>query len=258
MKRSEEKQFTSGQHRNHLRPTRDGNESSARLPSNYSPPLQWNRGVNDNLNLSDLIDYQLTVRPKVDLTRYQMSILLELQCWLVSKNGINLERWLMIEFLWEKLLGSKKVWEIRNDNERRVCTLANMILLTSQNTWMTLGDQTELPNHLLSYLIETDLLPSDRTVRSRLDYWKLEKFLEVRAVRLDVFLEKESQTIRYSSYCKGYGESSSMGRRQKTRSSAELDGEDERPEVKLSLQDIQNLLFLNLLELRKRGSQEKA
>jgi hypothetical protein len=238
--------------------TQDSKRDSARLPSDYSPPIQKVRGVNDREQLSNLIDYQLTVRPKVDLTRYQMSMLLELNCFLVTKIGIDLTGWITIEFLWNRLLGSNKVWEIRDQNERRVLTLANMILLSSQNSWMTLGERTEINKSLLTYLEETEILPRERTVQSRLDYWKNEKFLEVRAVRLDVFMERESQSIRYSSYCKGYGESSSMGRRQKTRPSPELDGDEERPEVILSLREIPNLLFLNLLELRKKEYGRKA
>jgi len=241
-----------------LRSTQDDNRNSARLPSDYSPPIQKVRGVNDREQLSNLIDYQLTVRPKVDLTRYHMSMLLELNCWKVCDSGIDLSDWLTIEYLWNRLLGSNKVWEIRDPNERRVLTLANMVLLSTQNSWMTLGEKTQINKSLLVYLEETELLPSSRTIFSRLDYWRNEKFLEVRAVRLDVFMERESQSIRYSSYCKGYGESSSMGRRQKTRPSQELDGDDERPEVILSLKDVQNLLYLNLLELKKKNSGRKA
>lgn len=242
-----------------LRLTSDGTEFYARLPSDYSPPNLKVRGVPERENLSNLIDYQLTVRPKVDLTRYQMTMLLELNCWSVCQRGVTLEDWLTIEYLWERLLGSStKVWEIRDPIERRVLTLANMVLLSTQNTWMTLGESTRINESLLNYLSDSNLLPSDRTIHSRLDYWKNEKFLEVRAVRLDVFLERESNSIRYSSYCKGYGESSSMGRRHKTRPSAELDGEDARPEVLIELSELQNLLYLNLLELKRTVTGRKA
>jgi len=254
MSRSQKKRkldFRSTQ-KSKLRSTSDGTEFSARLPSDYSPPSLKVRGVSERENLSNLVDYQLTVRPQMQLSRYQMSMLLEIACWKATRYGIRLESWLTIEYLWENLLGSKKVWEIRNESERRVLTLANMILLSSQNTWLTLDDLTQLPKSLLSFLDEANLLPNSRTIHSRLEHWKIEKFLEVRAVRLDVFMERETNSIRYSSYCKGYGESSSMGRRQKTRPSAELDGEDERPEVVLRLTEIQNLLYLNLLELNKR------
>jgi len=127
-----------------------------------------------------------------------------------------------------------------------------MILLSSQNSWLNLGIREKLNKNLLSFLEETDLLPSSREVNSRIEYWQPEKFLEVRSVRLDVFMERERNSIRYTSYCKGYGESSSMGRRQRTKPSAELDGEEiEKPEVVI-LSELQNLLFLNLLEIKRK------
>lgn len=230
-----------------------GNTGSARLPSDYSPTNQKVEGVNDKFNFSDLVDYQLTVRPKVELTRYQISMLLEVKCYEFHELGFRFIDWITLEWLFSKLLGSRKVWEIRDKYERRVLTLANIILLTTQNSWLQMEDRAELPNLIREYISTSGLMISERTFWSRIDYWRPEKFLEVRAVRLDVFLEREDRTIRYSSYTKGYGESSRMGRRQKTRPSTELDGEDEeQPEVVIPLVEIPNLLILTMLELRRK------
>jgi len=230
------------------------NLASARLPSDYSPPIQVVGGVRRESKLSELSDYQLTVRPKVELTRYQVSMLLEVACWEVVRGGIDFIGWLTIEYLTTRLQGSKKIWEVRESTERRVLTLSTMILLSTQNSWMNLLERESLPQSLLTYLEDSDLLSSDRTLQSRKDFWYPAKFLEVKTVRLDVFLERENRSVRYSSYTKGYGESSRMGRRQKTRSSPELDGEDsERPEVVI-LKDLQNLLYLNLLEIKRRST----
>lgn len=232
-----------------------GNLASARLPSDYSPTNPSVGGVRNDFSLNELIDYQLTVRPKVELTRYQMSMLLEIACWEVMKSGIDFVGWLTIEYLTSRLQGSKKIWEIREETERRVLTLSTMILLSSQNTWMNLLERTPLPESLLSYLKDSGLISSDRTLHSRKDFWYPAKFLEVKTVRLDVFMEREGRSVRYSSYTKGYGESSRMGRRQKTRSSAELDGEEtERPEVNLSLREVVDLLYLNQLEIKRKFS----
>lgn len=232
--------------------TREGTESSARLPSDYSPPISIVGGVRRESDLSDLIDYQLTVRPKVELNRYQISMLLEVACWEAIKGGIDFIGWLTIEYLNSRLLGSKKVWEIREKQERRVLTLSSMILLSTQNSWMNLLERTDLNENLLAYLEDSNLISTDRTLQSRKDFWYPSKFLEVKTVRLDVFLERERDSKRYSSYTKGYGESSRMGRRQKTRPSAELDGEEEdRPEVVI-LKEVQHLLYLNLLEAKRQ------
>jgi len=231
---------------------------SARLPSDYSPPTQPVWGVKERSLSQFQSDYQLTVRPKVDLSRYQISMLLEIKCFEVVEFGIDFVSWLTIEYLFSRLLGSKKVWEVREKSERRVLTLSNMILLATQNSWMNLGDRESLHKDLLAYLENSTLLPSQREVNSRKEYWQPEKFLEVRSVRLDVFLERETRSIRYSSYCKGYGESSSMGRRQKTKPSFELDGEEiEKPEVVI-LSELQDLLFLNLLEIKRKLKAGKA
>lgn len=232
--------------------TREGTEFSARLPSDYSHTDLNVRGteIRDISLLS--MDYQLTVRPKVDLTRYQISMLLDTLCFEVVNLGINFSTWLTLEYLSSRLRGSRKIWEVRDPIERRVLLSAELVLLTTQSNWLSLDEKTEIPKEIVEYLVNHQLLPSERTYYSRIDFWQPSKFLEVRAVRLDVFFEKEKSSVPYSSYCKGYGESSRTGRRLKTRPSAELDGEEtERPEVLLTLQEILNLLYLNQIELTK-------
>lgn len=244
---------------NTLQSTREGTEFSARLPSDYSLTNLNVKGteIRDISLLS--MDYQLTVRPRVNLTRYQISMLLSTLCFEVVWYGINLSTWLSLEYLTSRLLGSKKEWEVRDENERRVLISAKILLLTTQTNWIQLEEKTFIPKEIALYLINNNLIPSKRTFFSRIGYWQPSKFLEVRAVRLDVFLEKEKNSIPYSSYCKGYGESSRTGRRQKTRTSFELDGEDsERPEVTLSLKEITDLLYLNLLETQKKYRNRKA
>jgi len=254
---SKNQKETSGLAQKYSRSTRRW-PGSARLPSDYSPPTQPVWGVKERSLSQFQSDYQLTVRPKVDLSRYQMSMLLEIKCFEVVEFGIDFVSWLTIEYLFSRLLGSRKVWDIREKSERRVLTLSNMILLSTQNSWMNLGEREDLNKDLLAYLKDSTLLPSEREVNSRIAYWQPEKFLEVRSVRLDVFLEREMKSIRYSSYCKGYGESSSMGRRQKTKPSFELDGEEiEKPEVVI-LSELQDLLFLNLLEIKRKLRSGKA
>lgn len=233
-----------------------GTESSARLPSVYSPTNLRVEGILEKFDSSNSIDYQLTVRPKVELTRYQVSMLLDIAVWKACEFGINLVDWIVIEWLFSNLLGSKKVWEVRDIKERRVLISANLVLLATTNSWLNFEEREKLSDSILSYLKDSDLLASRRTIASREDYWKVSKFLSVRAVRLDVFLERESNTTRYSSYTKGYGESSRMGRRQKTRPSSELDGIDtERPEVSLTLKEVPYFLYLNLVEVKRKYSQ---
>lgn len=225
---------------------------SARLPSDYSPPNPI-RGTSEEFDLADLVDYQLTVRPKVELTRYQISMLLEILSYEVLKKGIDFVTWILMEYLFTRLCGSKAPEEVRDTKERRVILIANLILLSNEGNWFNIRERETIDPEVLQYLVENDLLPSERTIRSREDYWKPERFIEVRAVRLDVFLERERSTSPYSSYCKGYGESSSMGRRQKTKTSFELDGDDEeRPQTVIPLLEIPSYLFLEIKKISKQ------
>lgn len=256
MKKNREKSRSSSDSPSFL--SQRGSPFSPRLPDVHSPSSLSIKGDKEEIKFSNLSDYQLTVRPKIELTRYQISMLLEIKCYEVWKFGLDFVNWITLEYLFSRLLGSRKVWEIRDSKERKSLTLANIILLTSQNNWLQLGERIDLPKEILNYLENSGLLASQRTIESRLDYWKPEKFLEVRAVPLGVFLERESNTSRYSSYCKGYGESGRMGRRVKTRPSAELDGEDEdRPEVEIPLVEIPNLLILTMLEIRRKYEKKR-
>lgn len=235
-----------------------GYGSSARLPSDYSLPAIAIRGNLENTNLSTLSDYQMTVRTTIELTRYQISMLLSMVCYQVIHVGIDFVSWLTIEYLFSRLLGSRKVWEIRDSNERKVLTLANIILLSTLNDWVSLGTYTDLPESIREFVFSSGMVMSDRTYESRKEFWNPARFIEVRAVPLDVFLEREKSTSRYSSYCKGYGESSRLGRRLKTRPSAELDGETEdRPEVEVPLIEISKFLYLFQLELRRKFERKR-
>lgn len=236
-----------------------GSESSARLPSDYSPPTLEVKGVKERENLSIFTDYHLTVRQEVELTRYHMSMLLSMLVYESVNFGLDFSTWLSLEWLFSKLIGSKRVWEVRDIRERRELLSAELVLLTTQNSWLSLGQKEELPQDIKDYLLEQGLLIGKRVYESRKEHWKLNKFLSVRAVPVDVEFERGINSNRYSSYTKGYGESSRMGRRQKTRPSSELDGEDsDRPEVVIPLKEIPNLLFLNLVELRKKSKIRKA
>jgi len=236
-----------------------GNDFSTWLPSNYSrtnPPVE---GSNDSEISSLSFDYQLTVRPKVELTRYQCSMLLETLLVEISDCGVSFTNYLILEFLYSKLLGDHRVLELRSINERRVVFLSQIVLRAIRGLWFSLEDRERLPKELLDELKEIrNLFPSLREYHSRIAYWCPGRFLEVRAVRLDVFLERRENSERYSSYCKGYGESSSMGHRRKTRPSAELDGEDsDRPEIVFDISELTMLLDLVRLdvheeELKKR------
>jgi len=199
-------------------------------------------------------DYQLTSRTKITLDRRQQSLLLDVLNYQAVHYGVTFASYLFIEMLYSNLVGSKShPVEVKDEHERRVSFVAHIILQSlSSGDWILLGsDLIPLVETVRSRLLREDCLMSSHTYDSRCRHWRPEVFLEVRVVRLDVFCERSSGTRRYSSYCKGYGESHRTLHKKKTRPSFELDGS--LTEVKESfLLNLSQLLHLNLTEqLRK-------
>jgi hypothetical protein len=75
---------------------------------------------------------------------------------------------------------------------------------------------------------------------------------------VDTIIDRTGNTERYSSYCKGYGESHPSAHNQKTKTSFELDGGDLKDPEDFSLKEIQRLLLLNQLEIRTKFRARKA
>lgn len=230
-----------------------GSESSARLPSNYSPPTLQVKGSSEEYFGAISFDVQMTVRAKVDFTRKQLCMLSGLALSEVAREGLSLSDWMVLEWLYSSLLGNKQDYYERKDSKEFELTLLLKVVLLG-GTWMGLEEKRQLPEDIQKLILSSKLVPSGRTLSSWKQSWDLKKFIEIRAVPLDVLLERSKNTTRYSSYCKGYGESSRMGRRQKTRPSAELDGEDvdlqKDQTVRLELTQISQILTAVLLELK--------
>lgn len=229
-----------------------GSESSARLPSNYSPPTLAVEGSEEYFGAISF-DVQMTVRSKVDFTRKQLCMLSGLALSDVAEMGMKLSDWMVLEWLYCNLLGNKQDYFERKDpREFELSLLLKVVLLGG--TWMGLEDKVQLPKDIQDLIFNSKSVPKGRTKSSWRQNWDLKKFIEIRAVPLDVLLERSKNTTRYSSYCKGYGESSRMGRRQKTRPSAELDGEpvdlEKEQTVRLDLLRIGHILSAVLLELK--------
>ena len=230
-----------------------GSESSARLPSNYSPPTFAIQGSSEEYFGAISFDVQMTVRSKVHFTRKQLCMLSGFALSEVAEKGLSLSDWMILEWLYSNLLGNKQDYFERKDpREFELALLLKIVLLGS--TWLGLEGKVQLPEDIRELILNSKSVPKGRTKASWQQHWDLKKFLEIRAVPLDVLMERSKSTIRYSSYCKGYGESSRMGRRQKTRPSAELDGEpvdlEKDSTVRLDLTQIGHVLSAVLLELK--------
>jgi hypothetical protein len=171
----------------------------------------------------------------------------------VAEKGLGLSDWMVLEWLYSSLLGNKQTpYERKDPKEFELSLLCKIVLLSG--TWMGLEGKVKLPQDTQELILNSRFVPKGRTKASWRQSWNIAKFIEIRAVPLDVLLERSKGTNRYSSYCKGYGESSRLGRRQKTRPSAELDGEpvdlEKDKMMNLDLQRISQLLTAVLLEIK--------
>jgi hypothetical protein len=233
--------------------TEKGIESSARLPWDYSPPTLSVEGAELYQKIYST-DVNLTIRLKVkEFTRKQACLIVGQSVYEVVHEGIGLGDWMTLEFLYSYLLGNKiEPLRVKNPKELELLLLLKIILLSG--TFLGLEDKVQLPEDIKKLCLLSKWIPNKRTYYSRKNQYRLNKFLSVRIVPIENLIERSKDSVRYSSYCKGYGESSHMGRRQKTRPSSELDGEqvdlEKERSTKIPLYLYQFLFDLNLLELK--------
>lgn len=195
-----------------------------------SPPTLEFRGEIELNNFHILMEYQMTVQPKVKLSGKEASILLMA---LVTESvllGIDFTGYLTMEYLYFYLTksGTIDASAIAIERARKTVMLSELVLIVCRATWLNLSEREQLPREVSERIISTGWLPDSRTLKSWEPIYKVQKYFEARAVRLDTFLETERNSERYSSYTKGYGEGGKLSRRLKTPHSFELDGESEK------------------------------
>jgi hypothetical protein len=231
-------------------------EISPRSASNFPPPTLQVEGVEKYQQILSL-DVNITIRSKVQLTRRQATILSGQALFEVLHFGLTLGDWMVLEFLYNFLIGQKPDFlKVKDPKELEILALLKIILLSG--TWLGLEGKVEIPEDIQFLLRSSRWIPNERTYHSRKQLFDLKKYLQVRIVSVDDLMTRSSDTKRYSSYCKGYGEGSSSGRREKTPPSAELDGEevryDEEDQVFVPISATTILSNLFLLEVRRKIS----
>lgn len=228
-------------------------EGSNTEQSFTTPPILKYKGEVETENLSQFsMEFQMTIQTSVEqLTKKQASMLLCILNSDVIKGGIGFTEYLTMEFLFNFLLRSHDPIEERFVQTRRTLLVSELILSSTKGEWITLGEREKLPDEVLGELFSTEWLPNERTVQSWRQHFNVQKFLRVRIVRLDSFEKSERNSVRYSSYTKGYGEGGKLSTVLKTPFSFELDGDEtERPSVVLELQEISKYNQI-LLQIQK-------
>lgn len=186
------------------------------------------------------------------LTRKHWRLMLEVCLYETLERGIDLFQYMTIEHLMSLLLGQKTdPFDLGNEHERRLTSLSMSILRSVREFEFSphQAQKVQLCSALKEYITQTELIMDKRTYMSRKSFWNPEKWITITAVAVETIFERSGNSERYSSYCKGYGESHKSLHYKKTRPSAELDGEEPSPrEIKLS--EYQDLFNLNQLDLQ--------
>lgn len=176
-------------------------------------------------------------------------LLLENYLYRVTLEGFDLKAYIYIEWMNSYLRGSILPEELKEEKERIVVRLSDLLLESFSGKEILIDDYSPVDRDVVFWIREL-LDPTGRKFSSRKIYYQLEKFLSLRAVPVTSIYERDAHSVRYSSYCKGYGESSRMGRRQKTKFSYELDGREPAKQGEISLDRLGIYFSLNLLELK--------
>jgi hypothetical protein len=157
---------------------------------------------------------------------------------------------------------TKQPIELWNEFERKASLLLELILSVNNGTWETMSDYEPLPQEIYRQ-IPPDWLPNDRTYASWKQVYDVEKFFKIRIVPLDVLIEtRSSDTERYSSYTKGYGNGGHRSSTLKTPYDSETDGDaTDRDPPRIPLEEFQTysqiLLQIEKVKIQKRNSKTK-
>jgi len=218
---------TSGIIQNNLLPAQ---RASGFLPGTTTPPStkllseRWRSKTQQALQLS--IESHITIYSKVELSRKRISLLLEQEVVRVASEGLSLEDYFAFEYMLNYLVGSQSIHNVNGRKMSSVVYCANLILLAYRNTENLLYQKSEIYPDLKEFIDEHFGKLTDRKYRGRGQIYIREKFLSVKIEDVNSYFERKPGSVRYSAYCKGYGEGGRSARKQKTRYSYELDRDD--------------------------------
>jgi len=223
------------------------------------PTLDFKGEVTSELS-QFFMEYQMTVQIQRRLSRKEASLLLSVCNFQAVHLGVDISLYFIMEWLFNFLLksGSKEPLEYPEEKGKQTLLVCELILQVLRGTWLSLEEREQLPKEIKKEILLTGWLPEKQTYGSWSNYHSPKLYFRMRAVRLDSFNERESNSERYSSYCKGYGEGGSLARVQRTPFSFELDGDDtEKPSLSFSLIE-SNKYNQILLQIEKWKSNKRA
>jgi len=167
-----------------------------------------------------------TIRSKVRLTEKIVSLLLEVEAIRVATFGMTLSDYFAFDWMVNFLQGSIDIHEIHGEKSSLSCYLGYIILMSYRNRWNSLLEINPLDQKLKDWITSNLGSYSDRKYQSRKQNYYIGKFLEILIVDVNDLISHNENSIRFTSYCKGYGEGGRSVRHQMTRYSYELDRDD--------------------------------
>lgn len=200
------------------------------LPGTTTPPstnpkvARWRSKAEQGLQLS--IESHITISPLVELSRKRISLLLEQEIVRVASEGFSLEDYFSFEWMLNYLVGSNSFDKVSGRKLSTVCFCAKLILLAYRNTETILYQKSSIYPEIKEFIEENFGSLSDRKYQGRQFIYLKDKFLLVKIEDVNSYFERKPGSVRYSAYCKGYGEGGRSARKQKTRYSYELDRDD--------------------------------
>jgi len=231
----------------------------------HVPTLKLTGYVSENEAISTTsMEFHMTIQPKIsNLTQKQLSMLLSVGCVRSLVRGVDFTLYLVLEYLYFRLKksGLDPLYE-KDIKVRHTLLVAELILSHIEGTWFDFTEVEEIPNHVIMKVVESNWLPSNRTIDSWKQHWDLEKYLQVRIVPVETAMgrDKSSLAERYSGYTKGYGNDGSPMQPGKTKPTRELDGEDSEeqiPVIPLFELETYNTILFEIESAKARKRQNK-
>jgi len=209
-----------------------------------------------------IYSFHWTVRFKViEMTKKKAAILLKILSVGLLSSGVDFSGYIAVEFLTAYLKSGKlSSLDIVEEKDRQACLLGELILCSVRGDWISLGERIKIPPSVIQEIINTGWLPDKRTFGSWKAYYNVRSFIEIHTVPLENYNERDTSTIRYNSYTKGYGNGGHISRLQKTPYTSELDGEDverESPGYSLEEIDTYNRILLQIERMKAINRREK-
>lgn len=225
MKKKEKKEIPSSQSLPYLPSSQrkgKGSSLSDYHQTTLSSPIQERKS--DRTKELNESTFHMTVRNKVKIERRKLNLLSAGKVKEICLKGYNLFDYIFVEHLLNLLLGSHQPLEVKEEKEKEISLILMLLLRVMKSPE---EERKEIPQDVKEFIESSRWIPNTRTFGSWKETLKFDLYLEIRTVPVEQVFERASNgSIRYSSYCKGYGESSPMGRKKrKTPPSPELDGE---------------------------------